>query len=389
MYSENYVPPALPASSQSQSHSNYQENKADETLLAKYVIEPRMFKHALAQRHPEFSGGHQQDVSEYYRYFLEQLERSERVNLPRLTYQGEGAPWTGSVFNFHFELKFREKDGAGVKLIRSGPQTLFNMLELPVPKHKGIPKPMEMKTEERTAETRENPDTKRPRLDESSSTEPPADDQLLIPFEACLESYFEPEEVNLDHPVLHRRVPFTKTVRFRHFPRYLVIKLSRYYVGENWTPKKINAEIPMPLEVDLTAYRASGLQGEEVELQEIGSTAGTESANAPSQASSSDFTIDETVLQSLTSMGFSENGCRRALLATRTMDMEVAMNWIIEHMEDPDFNDPPNTTSTNSNNVTTQLPSVSEESVQMLCAMGYTSEQCTAALIATDNNIER
>lgn len=43
----------------------------------------------------------------------------------------------------------------------------------------------------------------------------------------------------------------------------------------------------------------------------------------------------------LTSMGFSENGCRRAAIATHNADPETAMNWIFEHMEDPDFNDPP------------------------------------------------
>jgi len=51
--------------------------------------------------------------------------------------------------------------------------------------------------------------------------------------------------------------------------------------------------------------------------------------------------VDEGLVVQLTSMGFSENGCRRAAIATHNADPETAMNWIFEHMEDADFNDPP------------------------------------------------
>uniref|UniRef100_A0A6S9IZW9 Ubiquitinyl hydrolase 1 n=2 Tax=Heterosigma akashiwo TaxID=2829 RepID=A0A6S9IZW9_HETAK len=47
------------------------------------------------------------------------------------------------------------------------------------------------------------------------------------------------------------------------------------------------------------------------------------------------------MVASLVAMGFSENGCRRACLATQNANVEVAMNWVLEHMGDPDFNDPP------------------------------------------------
>jgi ubiquitin carboxyl-terminal hydrolase 5/13 len=39
-------------------------------------------------------------------------------------------------------------------------------------------------------------------------------------------------------------------------------------------------------------------------------------------------------------MGFSLNGCKRALMAVGGSDAEVAMNWIFEHNMDSDFNDP-------------------------------------------------
>jgi large subunit ribosomal protein L7/L12 len=48
---------------------------------------------------------------------------------------------------------------------------------------------------------------------------------------------------------------------------------------------------------------------------------------------------DENLVMQLMNMGFSENGCKRAALATNNADVETSMNWILEHMEDPDFND--------------------------------------------------
>ena len=51
--------------------------------------------------------------------------------------------------------------------------------------------------------------------------------------------------------------------------------------------------------------------------------------------------IDEGSLGQLMDMGFSMNGCKRALLAVGGTNVESAMNWIFEHNCDPDFNDPP------------------------------------------------
>jgi ubiquitin carboxyl-terminal hydrolase 5/13 len=39
-------------------------------------------------------------------------------------------------------------------------------------------------------------------------------------------------------------------------------------------------------------------------------------------------------------MGFSRNGCSRALYETKNSGVEAAMNWVMEHMGDANFNDP-------------------------------------------------
>lgn len=42
----------------------------------------------------------------------------------------------------------------------------------------------------------------------------------------------------------------------------------------------------------------------------------------------------------LVSMGFTENGSKRAALAVGNSSAEAATNWVMEHLEDADLNDP-------------------------------------------------
>lgn len=46
------------------------------------------------------------------------------------------------------------------------------------------------------------------------------------------------------------------------------------------------------------------------------------------------------MLPQLVSMGFTENGSKRAALAVGNSSAEAATNWVMEHMGDADFNDP-------------------------------------------------
>jgi hypothetical protein len=49
-------------------------------------------------------------------------------------------------------------------------------------------------------------------------------------------------------------------------------------------------------------------------------------------------TIDKAVLDQLIMMGFPEIRCKKALIATGNNGTEIAMNWLIEHMDDPGNN---------------------------------------------------
>jgi len=103
------------------------------------------------------------------------------------------------------------------------------------------------------------------------------------------------------------------------------------------------------------------------------------------------FQVDVNLVDQLTMMGFSENGCKRAAIATKNGAIDIAMNWILEHMDDPDFNDAPTPPSSSSSSQPSSASSlhINHEAIDMLVSMGYSEDQTKAALIATDQDIER
>jgi ubiquitin carboxyl-terminal hydrolase 5/13 len=162
--------------------------------------------------------------------------------------------------------------------------------------------------------------SKKSRLEEkdaaAAALAPDDDDvKLVVPFEACLQSYFSEEQIEMFN--LGAKVEATRASKFLNFPRYLMIKLGRYTIDSSWRQVKIDASVPVPDILDLNHLRATGLQPGEEPMAE------TQTADAPGQSTT--ITPDEGLVAQLVSMGFSENGCRRAAIATKNADAEVAM----------------------------------------------------------------
>ena len=53
------------------------------------------------------------------------------------------------------------------------------------------------------------------------------------------------------------------------------------------------------------------------------------------QVTSSRPEVDQAALNELLAMGFPEVRCRKALSKTSNAGAEIALNWLLEHMEDP------------------------------------------------------
>jgi len=353
------------------------EAAADASTLEKYVVAPRMLKHLVGKGHAEFSGGRQQDAAEYFQYFLDQMSRAERTALPRFL-PADALP-TSSLFEFHTQGKLKCRSTSQVKFLKTASN---NMLELRIPTEAAINRD----EVERNDETKE---AKRSKLDTSVEKEKEKEKEKEVPFAACLATAFSDEIVQFQNPSLGGASgSCVCNTRLRSFPDYLMVKLGRYTMGDNWVQVKIDARVPVPELLDLSEYAREGLGADEQEMPEA-----TSDAPVPAAASTAVVAeADAGIVAQLVSMGFSENGSKRAAMATGNSDAEVAMNWVFAHMEDPDFNDPLAAAAPSGGAAAapaTATAAISPDLIEMLMNYGFNEIQCTAALTATNSDIER
>ena len=95
--------------------------------------------------------------------------------------------------------------------------------------------------------------------------------------------------------------------------------------------------------------------------------------------------LDECIVAQCVATGFSENGCKRAALATNNTSVEAAMEWIFAHMQDSNFNDPIEQSGTGAGGAA-QVP---RESVEMLMGMGFQTKHAEKALKECGSDIAR
>jgi len=131
--------------------------------------------------------------------------------------------------------------------------------------------------------------------------------------------------------------------------------------------------LDVPQHLDLEHLRARGPQPNEQLM--------TDNAAPTSQP---EVTARQDLVEQLMSMSFPINASQRACIKTNNQGVDAAVNWIFEHSNDLDFNQPIQRPS----HTPTQIQ-ISEESVALLMSMGFSNEQATRALKATDNNLER
>jgi Kip1 ubiquitination-promoting complex protein 2 len=104
--------------------------------------------------------------------------------------------------------------------------------------------------------------------------------------------------------------------------------------------------------------------------------------------------VDENALKQLVDMGFAENRSRKALIICK-MNPETAMEWMLQHEQDEDIDEPlkpddpripRDKKKVNKTNSASFVPN--NEAIQNLKAMGFQEEGIINALKATNNNQE-
>ena len=89
------------------------------------------------------------------------------------------------------------------------------------------------------------------------------------------------------------------------------------------------------------------------------------------------------------SMGFSENGSKRAAIAVKNASAEAAMEWVFAHMEDADFNDPlppPGAPEPAAGGGGGEAAPADPASIEMLSAMGFTPTQALTRTLTLNPN---
>ncbi|KAM9798431.1 ubiquitin carboxyl-terminal hydrolase 5 isoform 1-T1 [Neosynchiropus ocellatus] len=349
------------------------ENSAPEPRGDQVGIAPRMFKALVGRGHPEFSTNRQQDAQEFLLHFINMVERNCR---------------TGSNPSEAFRFLVEEKIVCQQSQKAKYTQRVDYIVQLPVPMDQAT-NPEELQEAEHR---REQGDTSAPTV--------PAQ----IPFTACMAALSEPEILtDFWSSAVQMKTTATKTTRFASFPDHLVIQIKKFTFGLDWIPKKLDVSIDVPDTLDLSALRAMGQQpGEEllpevappplmtpdVEVKGILGSHGNEEDDSLYSPLLSPVLDDATVSQ-LCEMGFPMEACRKSVYYTGNTGVESAMNWIMGHMDDPDFASPLVLPGSSSGAGTTPTESASEEHLAAIVNMGFSRDQATKALRATSNVLER
>ncbi|CDF33158.1 unnamed protein product [Chondrus crispus] len=333
-------------------------------------IKPFMFKMLIGKGHPEFRSPRQQDAVEFFQYFLDKISRAERSGQDRLSkaIAGDSAfvP-TAALFQFKVEERLEDNQSGKVRYTSRSENTLGLAIDLDAALNKA-----QYDDYQEQQKTTLNTDA-----EDKAEPEPV---QLQVPLSACLRLFAEPERIDdFKSPETGTKGSANKRTRLETFPPHLAVYLKRYYIADNWVPKKLDVAVLMPEELDLSELKSTGLVDGEVLLPDVPEVESSQKSTA--------LVPDPEIVAQIIAMGFSENGAKRAALATKNAGAEASMEWVFAHMSDSDFNEPlpaPEDTSPQAG-----AGQFRAEDVSNLTAMGFTDKQAQAALKATGGSLER
>jgi ubiquitin carboxyl-terminal hydrolase 5/13 len=259
-------------------------------------LSPAMFKHLIGRGHEEFSTMRQQDAFELLLHLFKLMSLSQHPD-----------PSQDPVKSFRFVMEQRLQC-LNCRKVRYRSDEQDNV-SIPVPVRRKAPIPGE----------------------DSSTTK--GSDFEPVTLKECLDIFTAADVVELTCPACSSKAGFSKQSKFKTFPQNLAVNARRFELV-NWVPTKLDIPVQVTDEIfDMSPYHSNGLQPGEEKLPEDAEV----SKGPPSGAG---FTPNAAALAQLESMGVGGNRCERALHATGNDDAEAAMNWLFDHMEDPDIDDP-------------------------------------------------
>jgi ubiquitin carboxyl-terminal hydrolase 5/13 len=200
------------------------ENEVEKKPKSQKGIRPIMFKTLIGRGHAEFSSTRQQDASEFFLHLLSNIERADRA------LAGSDTHSLVSLFQFQMEERIQCMVSGQVRYT----QRVDTIWQLPVAIEAATNKSeydawVKKKAELQAAKMRIKPE------DEV---------RAKVPFAACLQKATEPVVVDDFYSTATKsKSAATKTSRFSTFPDYLVLQINRFYIGDDWSPRKYDVEV--------------------------------------------------------------------------------------------------------------------------------------------------
>ncbi|KAK4714796.1 hypothetical protein R3W88_020703 [Solanum pinnatisectum] len=312
-------------------------------------IRPRMFKSVIAASHPEFSTMRQQDALEFFLHFIDQVER---IN--------SGTPNFDPSRSFKFGIEERLQCSSG-KVTYNRRNDYILSLNIPL---------------ERAVNKKELAEFQNLKAERAAGGKELSADEIVRPrvsLKDCLDCFSAPEEVHdFYSTALTARTTAIKTAGLTSFPDYLVLHMRKFVMEEGWVPKKLDVYIDVPETIDISSMRSNGIQPGEELLPDSAAGDGEQSIK---------LLADDDIVAQLVSMGFNLLHCQKAAINTSNSGVEAAMDWLLNHMNDPDIDAPI------SENV--QSPDIDQSKVDTLVSFGFEEKLAHKALKASGGDVEK
>ncbi|CDK25183.1 unnamed protein product [Kuraishia capsulata CBS 1993] len=297
------------------------DESTSETIKYQKGIKPSGLKSLIGEGHPEFCTMKQQDAFEFWLYLTDKVDR---------LFKDQKSP--NVPFKFVIENKLKCTKCGGVRLSKE----LSEVVSLAA-------------------------DSKYNIVNDEKVYEP-------ISFDDVMKNFGDSEQIEYRCPQCQSNELATKSSGFLTYPDILILNPQRIKL-ENWVPTKTQVPIVYSNPLDLSPYKAPGMLPGETELPET------------DESEDGKFIPNETAMDQLVSMGFSENRATKALFNTDNSDADSAMNWLFQHIEDADIDDP-------FVEVPRKSSSAKKEDVDSLIAMGFSKQLAEKALLVSAGNLE-
>ncbi|KAK4778485.1 hypothetical protein SAY86_006013 [Trapa natans] len=170
------------------------------------------------------------------------------------------------------------------------------------------------------------------------------------------------------------------------FPDYLVLHVRKFVMEASWVPKKL--DVPTLLTSVICGVRVFNL-GRSCYLRRVRNSVGSfvlPRTVPENEVELNNLKANEDIVAQLVSMGFNYLHCEKAAIRTSNLSVEVAMDWLLSHMDDVDINDPVSDDAANEGNA---FSNIDQSKVDTLISFGFPEDIARSVLKASGGDIEK